>query len=213
MDKSIEVMWKEGFASEANITAPKVNDLYNRKSANIVDKLQNMFAVNIKAIIIGCFIVLIAMTLVGAPILGIYLCLVVSPLIMIAKKELAKSYEISKGASSYEYISSFNQWLQSSIKVYGNYYQWAYPLIFIGMVTQGLLSNLGGRIIGHLAEQLPAGQVFLGVPYYIWIAIVIITLLIIKFADAIYRFDLNMVYGKQFKRLEELIEDMEELRK
>jgi hypothetical protein len=49
MTKSIEVIWKEGFVNEAHLTAPKVNDLYNRKSQNIVDKLQSMFAINTQA--------------------------------------------------------------------------------------------------------------------------------------------------------------------
>jgi hypothetical protein len=31
MTKSIEAMWKEGFVNEACLTAPKINDLYNRK--------------------------------------------------------------------------------------------------------------------------------------------------------------------------------------
>ena len=42
MTKSIETMRKEGFMNETHMLAPKINDLYNRKSQNIVDKLQNM---------------------------------------------------------------------------------------------------------------------------------------------------------------------------
>ena len=29
MTKSIEAMWKEGFVNEANLSAPKIHDLYN----------------------------------------------------------------------------------------------------------------------------------------------------------------------------------------
>ena len=36
MKKSIETMWKQGFISEGELIAPKVNDLYNRKSQNLV---------------------------------------------------------------------------------------------------------------------------------------------------------------------------------
>ena len=213
MDKSIESIWKEGFAKESNITAPKINDLYNRKSANIVDKLQEMFAVNIKAIIGGSVFILILMSMIGAPFLGLYMCLLVIPLIVIAKKELTKSFQLSKGVSSYEYLTNFNSWLQSSIKTYGQYYQYAYPLLFIGMVTQAIVSNAGQRMMAFIVERVPTEYILFGVPYYFWLPIVLITLLLVKYADAIYKFDLNLVYGKQFKRLEELIADMEELRK
>ena len=90
MAKTIESIWKEGFINETQLAAPKINDLYNRKSQNIVDKLQDMFAVNIKAIIIGSIITLVAMSIIGAPFLGMYICLLLTPLVVIAKKELKK---------------------------------------------------------------------------------------------------------------------------
>ncbi|OIQ46538.1 MAG: hypothetical protein BM565_11130, partial [Gammaproteobacteria bacterium MedPE] len=79
MTKSIETMWKEGFINETQLDVPKVNDLYNRKSQNLVDKLLNMFAINIKAIVIGSIIMLIGMSLIGAPFLGLYICALLTP--------------------------------------------------------------------------------------------------------------------------------------
>ena len=38
MEKSIETIWKEGFMKDDALVAPKLNDLYNQKSANIIDK-------------------------------------------------------------------------------------------------------------------------------------------------------------------------------
>jgi hypothetical protein len=73
MKKSIETMWKQGFIDEASITAPKINDLYNRKSQNIVDALKNMFDINIKAIMVGSLIMLAMMSLIGEPFLGLYM--------------------------------------------------------------------------------------------------------------------------------------------
>ena len=140
MTKSIEAMWKDGFVSEAHLTVPKVNDLYNRKSQNIVDKLKDMFETNIKAVIIGSVIILIMMSLVGAPFLGVYICALVLPVIIIAKKELKKSVNLSKGQSSYDYLMSFNNWLKSSIEVYSRYYKIFYPMLLLGMAVQGVVS-------------------------------------------------------------------------
>lgn len=213
MTKSIETIWQEGFVNDKQLTAPKINDLYNRKSQNIVDKLQHMFAINIKAIIIGSLIMLIMMSLIGAPYLGLYICCLLIPLIIIAKQELKKSVNLSKGQSSYDYLMSFNDWLESSIEAYSAYYKIFYPLLFIGMATQAVVSNAGGKIIALFVEKFPTNFIILGQPYYLIITLAIITLIITKYADALYRLDLNIVYGRQFKKLAELIADMKELRK
>jgi hypothetical protein len=213
MSKSIEVMWKEGFVMEANLSVPKINDLYNRKSQNIVDKLHSMFAINIKAIIIGSLIMLIAMSLIGAPFLGLYICCLLAPLTYIAKKELKKSVNLSKGQSSYDYLLSFNNWLKSSICVYSGYYKIFYPMFFFGMATQAIVSKAGGKLIALLVEVFPTGVIILGQPYYILVALGLGTLIFARFSEAIYHWDLNLVYGRQFKKLDELIADMEELRK
>ncbi|OKY26962.1 hypothetical protein [Thalassotalea sp. PP2-459] len=212
MNRSIEAMWKEGFINEPNLAAPKINALYNLKSQNIVDKLQSMFALNIKALIIGSIIMMIMMSLIGAPFLGLYICCLLIPLVIIAKKELAKSTSLSKGQSSYDYLLNFDHWLKSSINTYAKYYRLFYPLFFIGMVTQALVSKAGGKIISLIMQKFPTDIVLLGIPYYLIIIITMLLLLVIKYSDALYRLDLNIVYGRQFKKLDELIADMKTLK-
>jgi hypothetical protein len=135
------------------------------------------------------------------------------PLIIIAKKELKKSVDLSKGQSSYDYIMSFNNWLQSSIKVYSGYYKIFYPMFFLGMATQAIVSKAGGKLIALLVDALPTSIIILGQPYYILLALALLTIIIARYAESLYRLDLNIVYGRQLKKLDELIIDMEELRK
>ena len=213
MKKSIEAMWKEGFVNEAHLTVPNVNDLYNLESKNIVDELKDMFDINIKAVILGSLMVLTIMSIIGAPFLGLYICCLLIPLTIIAKKELKKSVDLSKGQSSYDYLMSFENWLKSSIRAYSGYYKIFYPMFFLGMATQAIVSKAGGKLIALLVEALPTDIIILGQPYYILVALVLLTLIIVKYSEALYRWDLNIVYGRQFKKLDELISDMEELRK
>jgi len=213
MTKSIETMWKEGFVNETQLTAPKVNDLYNRKSQNIVDKLLNMFAINIKMLVIGSVLMVLGMSLIGAPLFGIYVCILLVPLIVIAKKELKRSVDISKGQSSYDYLINFDNWLKHSIETYARYYRIFYPLFFLGMATRAVISKAGGKIIALLMEKFPTDVVILGLPYYLFMALACIGFIIVKYADALYRLDLNIVYGRQFKKLDELIKDMKSLRR
>jgi len=83
---------------------------------------------------------------------------------------------LSKGQSSYDYLTTFNSWLNSSIEVYSGYYKIFYPLFFLGMATQGIVSNLGVKLIAKLAEMLPTDIIILGQPYYLILAITIVTL-------------------------------------
>lgn len=213
MTKSIETIWKNGFVDEPSLTAPKINNLYERKSQNMVDKLRNMFSQNLNAIVLGSIFVLIMMSINGLPFLGIYLFCLMLPLMFIAKRELNKSVNLSKGQNSYDYIMNFNNWLNSSMAAYAQYYKIFYPMLFIGLAIQGIVSNDGARLIAQLIEAFPTDIIILGLPYYLLISLTVVTLIVARFAEAIYRFDLNIIYGRQFKKLAELIADMEELRK
>jgi len=213
MAKSIEMMWKKGFVKETHLAVPKINDLYNRKSQNIVDKFRRMFAINIKAVMIGGLIMFGLMSLIGAPFLGLYICCLLIPLILFSQSEIKKSVNLSKGQSSYDYIVSFDKWLKSSIEVYSSYYKIFYPMLFLGMAVQGIVSKAGGELISMLVEEFPTDWVLLGQPYYLLVVIALLTLVIAKYSTALYRWDLNIVYGHQFNKLAELIADMKELRK
>ena len=70
MNNSIEKIWKEGFLSNDALIAPKINDLYNQKSKNIVDKFEVVFKWNLIGIIIYAALVLVVLTIMGIPYLG-----------------------------------------------------------------------------------------------------------------------------------------------
>ena len=51
-----------------------------------------------------------------------------------------------------------------------------------------------------------------GIPTFMWIIALVIAILIYVFGGKIYRWDVNLVYGRVFKKLDELIADIEGLR-
>ena len=55
MEKSIETIWKEGFIKNDALVAPKLNDLYNQKSIDIVEKFKRMYKLNRIAIMSLCY--------------------------------------------------------------------------------------------------------------------------------------------------------------
>ena len=67
MEKSIEDIWKEGFLKSDALIAPKVNNLYNKKSIDIIDKFKRMFKINLIVIVAFAFASLIMSFLNGVP--------------------------------------------------------------------------------------------------------------------------------------------------
>ena len=67
MRKTIEATWREGFLNSDALVAPKVNDLYTRKSRHIVDRIQRMLRINEIAITIGAPIMWVFLGAVGVP--------------------------------------------------------------------------------------------------------------------------------------------------
>src|SRR5690606_41129096 len=56
MENSIETIWKEGFLHEENLVVPRVNDLYNRKSIHLVDRLKRRLRFNLIMILVFAFL-------------------------------------------------------------------------------------------------------------------------------------------------------------
>ena len=70
MRKTIEATWREGFLNPDALVAPKVNDLYTRKSRHIVDRIQRMQRINEIAIVIGAPIMWAFLSAVWHPVHG-----------------------------------------------------------------------------------------------------------------------------------------------
>lgn len=209
MNKSIETIWSQGFINEQALVAPKVNDLYNQKSQNLVDKFERMFASNQKGVLIGAAVIFAVLAVFGAPILGLIIAAMLLGLVMVGKKQLTGLQSINKGVSSYEYLKSFDAWLDDAIAQYTNIYRYFYPSLFLLCAIRFLVSDFGSSI----ASQFPAELVISGAPIPISLLIVLVTVMLSILGGRVYQADVNMVYGKQIQKLKELIADMEALRK
>ena len=73
MEKSIESIWKEGFLKREDLVVPKLNNLYNKKSIDIVEKFRKMYKINIIAIIVFACILLPVATISHLPYMGMLL--------------------------------------------------------------------------------------------------------------------------------------------
>lgn len=213
MEKSIETIWKEGFLHKNDLIAPKVNDLYNKKSMHLVDKFRRMFRINLIAIMIGALVLLAAFVLLGAPWVGIFMFFLFSWLVLYSKRLTDKLKSIDNYLNSYQYIKDFDNWLQRVIESYTKIYRFLYPAFFLAFKIGFWHSTPGKKIVESYILDNPDSQLILGVPIYWMLGAIIFAGLLAIFAGKIYRFDIKLIYGPVFRKLEEMIFDMEELRK
>lgn len=211
MEKSIESIWKQGFLDNNAMVAPKLNNLYSQKSIHIIDKFKRMFKINLNALVIFSFVVLIASFFVKIPVMGVLMFILLNVIVIINKKLFKGLSTIDKNVSSYQYLKSFDTWMKDQIAVNYKMSRYIYPCIFIAMISGFWFSNPFQeslhRILGNHEVYY-----FYGIPVFWVLAMVVIIILLAIFGGRIYKWDLNIVYGRVLKKLDELIADMEDLR-
>ena len=218
MEKSIEDIWKEGFLKSDALVAPKINNLYNQKSIHVIDKFKRMFKINLIAIVAFSFIFLIITYFNGMLITGIVFFVVLTVLVIINKRLLNGLEKIDKGVSSYQYLKAFNEWIKKQVSINKRFATFMYPIIFLSMIiglwfidAEGI--PLGERLVGEVLYGFPDIYLIQGIPLIAIIVIILIVGLLAFSGGRIYQWDLNLVYGRVFKKLEELMTDIEELKK
>lgn len=212
MEKSIESIWKEGFLKSDALVAPKLNDLYDKKSTHIVDKFKRMFKKNLIYIIIGSSVFLIASFIQGIPIIGISFFILLNIIVVVNKKLLNGLEKIDNSSSSYEYIKSFDNWMKEQYSVNRKMAQYYYPLFFLSMVVSFWISGDGQALMSMILGHPHEIYLIAGIPVFWVLGTLIITGLLVIFGGRIYKFDVSIIYGRVFKKLEEILADMEELR-
>jgi len=217
MEKSIENIWKDGFLKSDALVAPKINNLYNQKSIHIIDKFKRMFRINLIAIVVFSFVFLVVSFFVGIPLTGAIFFVTLMVLVIINKKLLNGLEHIDKGGSSYQYLKAFNQWINEQVSVNEKISTFLYPIIFISMIVGFWFKDaegelLGKRLVNEVVIGFPDIYLIYGIPLIAIIGVVLIVGLLAFFGGRIYQWDLNLVYGRVFKKLEELMADIESLR-
>lgn len=217
MDKSIENIWKEGFLESDALVAPKINNLYSQKSIHIIDKFKRMFRINLIAIVAFSFAFLIVSFFVGIPITGIIFFVTLSVLVFINKKLLNDLEKIDLGISSYQYLKAFNQWINKQVSINKRFSKFLYPIIFMSLILGFWFKDaegipLGERLVSEILVGFPDTYLIFGIPLIGIVIVLLILVLLAFFGGRIYKWDLNIVYGRIFKKLEELMTDIESLR-
>ena len=169
MEKSIENIWKEGFLKSDALVAPKINDLYNKKSIHIIDKFKRMFRINLIAIVVFSFAFLIVSYFVGIPLTGAIFFVTLTVLVIINKSLLNGLERIDKGENSYQYLKEFDQWIKKQVAVNKRISRVLYPVIFMSLIIGFWFKDaegvaLGERLLSEVLNRFPEMYLIYGIP-------------------------------------------------
>ncbi|MEX0329785.1 MAG: hypothetical protein AB3N64_00045 [Puniceicoccaceae bacterium] len=212
MEKSIEQIWKTGFLDNKALVAPKVNDLYTRKSQHVTEKFKRMFRFNLKAIVVGGVMGLVGMFMLELPITAVALFITLAVVYIVNRRELNDLEKVDKCLCSYDYLLLFDGWLKAQVSLNARMAKFYYPFIFLGSAMGLWLSNHGPMLYEWVFGSSTAEWQINGIPAVLLIPVGIITLLLWHFGDRLYRMELNAFYGRVMGKLEELLADIETLR-
>jgi len=218
MEKSIETIWKEGFIKNDALVAPKLNDLYNQKSIDIVDKFKHMYKINRIAIVAFAILIIPLSYITRMIYMGIPMAILFIAISLVAHKFSKQLDTIDKNTSSYEYLSSFNKWVKDMIAVNSKLSTFLYPYVFLAVVLGFWFIDIDGTILGDrfingFVSEFPTTSLVNGFPILLLIPFFLAIGILAFFGGKIGKWDINLVYGRVLNKLEDLLSDMEELRK
>lgn len=217
MEKSIEQIWKEGFLKEANIKAPVIENLYSQKSVHIIDKFKRMFRINLIAVLAFSLFVLGMSFVLKIPLFGCLFSLGFFVVLGVNTKLFQGVKSIDKGANCFEYLTAFHNWVRYQVKINENMSRFLYPYffmsIFLGMwfkVEEG--SFVGVRFVSSLVAKNPDMTLVFGFPIFVIVLVVVALMILALLGPTIYRWDIGLIYGRIFAKLNDLVSDMETLK-
>lgn len=205
MNKSIENIWKEGFAKE-QLSVPKINALYNQKSISAVDQIINRFKREVTLLLpIALFVFVFNIILDNDNALlwasvGTLPCLI---WFFIGREQLKSIVEIDYQANSYQYLVSISDKLNKIRRFNKALAISSVPITLFPMLVYTYYNQQGktiGEIFGVDGFDWPTGSIFIIIP--------VLTLIAWFIANYFFTKDAK----SQKNSLGTLIREMEELR-
>ncbi len=201
MEKSIETIWTKGFLMEESLAAPRINNLYQKKSKLLIEKLKRTYRTDNRSILPLAIIALVGFGLAGHIILGLYVMSLMMGMFLLNKQKLTSLEKISIDKTSYEYLIEYREMFLQLKKFYTQ-------LLGFGLPIAALI----GYALFFWNTSLLNDFLKLNAMYIIGILLVL-SLVLSALGIMSYRLSVKLIYGRFIQKLEEMIADMEELRK
>lgn len=201
MEKSIEAIWTKGFLKEEHVAAPKLNNLYNRKSLLLIEKFKRTYRTDNRSLIPIALVSAVGFGIAGHLILGVYIMTLMFLLYFLNKKRLTSLEKINIDTTSYKYLVQYRE-MFFGLKAY-----------YIKLLGVGLpLTGIFGYYLFFRNTALFESFMEIKLVYLIGIIMAVAGFLSALGIIA-YLLSVKILYGNLLKKLDEMIMDMEELQK
>jgi VIT1/CCC1 family predicted Fe2+/Mn2+ transporter len=212
MENSIEAIWKEGFLDEKSLVAPKINDLYHQKSRHLVDRMKRMFRVNFNILIIMAIVFPVVYYFIDALWQGVAASVLLLLTAWYNKRQIDSISTLDQGATSLDYLKSLSLWHKDVVLKGEKIARLSYPLyLLIGLNTiwsawekEDMTSKVAENFSGLVSTA--------NIQFFSLAIGAVMILLMLAFSPKIYKWDVRLMYGRIFRKLEETIAEMEELK-
>jgi hypothetical protein len=212
MKNSIEAIWKQGFLNEQSLVAPIINDLYNQKSKDMIGKMERIYRINLIAIVSLSIIFPIVYYFLDAIWQGVASSILLLLTAWYTKRQKRSFKTLNHGATSLEYLKSFDRSLKDTLSKDKKILRFSYPLYFLIALSTIWSAWSKGELTSKMYQKFP-DVIFIGsVPLFALIIAGVATLLMLYFSGRIYQWDVRLIYGRAFRKLEETIAEMEKLK-
>ena len=201
MEKSIENIWTEGFLKEEKLAAPRINNLYQRKSKLLVEELKRTYKVDNRSIIPLALISVIGFSIVGHVLLGFYFMILMLAMFFLNKKKLRSLEEININTTSYDYLIKYRRMFFQLKRFYTR-------LLGFGLPGAGIIGYYLFFRNSSVLEKILQLK-----PLYIVAIVLALSFILAAIGILSYLLSLKLIYGKFIRRLDDMIADMEELQK
>lgn len=202
MDKSIEEIWSKGFQDNKYLIPPVIVDLYNKKSILTVDKLKSASKKDNWSIIPIAIITLIFFIINSKLILGLYVSALMLSMFFLNRKRLKFLNTINTSESCFKYLNK----LQKMIKNNMNFYT---RLLGIGLP---FVAYIGFCIFIFESDQ----KEYILETYSLKSIVTASIVLLMTFSFvgiSCYRLTNYLIYGRLIKKIDEMIYELDLLKK
>ena len=202
MDKSIEEIWSEGFQDEKYLIPPVINDLYNKKSILTVDKLQSVSKKDNWSIIPLSIIILIFFIIKSKLLFGLYISALMLSLFFLNRKKLKFLYTINTSQSCFQYLGKLQEMIKNNVKSTTRLLGIGLPFFgYLGLCIFVFESNMENFILEtYSSKQLLIKSI-----------IILMSLSVIGIIS--FRLANYLVYGRLIKKIDEMIDELNLLKK
>ena len=202
MDKSIEEIWSDGIQDEKFLIPPVIDDLYNKKSILTVDKLQSVSKKDNWSIIPLSIITLIFFIIKSKLLFGLYISALMLSLFFLNRKKLKFLYTINTSQSCFQYLGKLQEMIKNNVKSTTRLLGFGLPFFgYLGLCIFIFESNMENFILEtYSSKQLLIKSI-----------IILMSLSVIGIIS--FRLTNYLVYGRLIKKIDEMIDELNLLKK